>query len=110
VLDPRFKSENLRWNGPWIHYRLPKSTHTGQTFIQLDPLEFIDRISKFIPYPRKHRRHYHGVFAPNSPLRKKIAANAQKRPDSNVPPDIQETAAKVKKASFNWAYVECTYL
>ena len=68
---PPFASENLRWNGPWISYRLPKPSRTGQKFIQLDPLEFLERISVFIPYPRHHRRHYHGVFAPNSPLRKK---------------------------------------
>jgi len=67
---PCFASQNLRWNGPRLIYRLPKSTRTGQTFIQLDPLEFLERISAFVPYPRRHRRHYHGVFAPNSPLRR----------------------------------------
>ncbi|MFI5343987.1 MAG: transposase [Chlamydiales bacterium] len=46
-------------------YRLPKPTHTGQTFVQIDPLKFIERISSFIPHPRCHRRHYHGIFAPN---------------------------------------------
>jgi len=28
--------------------------------IQLEPLEFLERIAKFIPLPRRHRRHYHG--------------------------------------------------
>ncbi len=46
---PCFARENLRWNGPWIHYRLPKPTHTGKTFVQIEPLEFIERISRFIP-------------------------------------------------------------
>jgi len=32
---PPFKSENIRLNGPWVHYRLPKPCHTGKTFIQL---------------------------------------------------------------------------
>ena len=40
---PCFASENLRWNGPWIHYRLPKPTHTGKTFVQIEPLEFIGK-------------------------------------------------------------------
>ena len=84
-------------------YRLPKPTHTGKTFIQLEPLEFIERISAFIPYPRRHRRHYHGVFAPNSPLRKTVAASAQKRPEFSVPPTVQEAASRVEKVSFNWA-------
>ena len=44
--------------------------------MQLDPLEFIEKIAAFIPYPRRHRHHYHGAFAPNSSLRKKVAASA----------------------------------
>lgn len=99
---PPFKSENIRLNGPWIHYRLPKPCHTGKTFIQLEPLEFIERISRFIPYPRRHRRHYHGVFAPNSPLRKQLAANAQKRLDANHKA-MQETVEKVTKATRGWS-------
>jgi len=100
---PSFVSENLRWNGPWVYYRLPKPTHTGKTFVQLEPLEFIERISRFIPYPRRHRRHYHGVFASNSPFRPKIAANAQKRSNSSIPPDVKKSGEKVKKVSVSWA-------
>ena len=48
---PCFASENLRRNGPWLIYRLPKPTHKGQTFIQLEPLEFLEKIANFIPYP-----------------------------------------------------------
>jgi putative transposase len=98
---PPFKSENIRLNGPWIHYRLPKPCHTGKTFIQLEPIEFIERISHFIPYPRRHRRHYHGVFAPNSPIRKQLAANAVKclAVKSET---IRETTEKIKKASRSW--------
>ncbi|MGA8165110.1 MAG: hypothetical protein WB791_08825, partial [Waddliaceae bacterium] len=47
-----------------------------------------------------HRRHYHGVFAPNSPVRPKVTANAQKRTKSSIPPDVQESAEKV---SLSWA-------
>ncbi|MCE5318423.1 MAG: transposase, partial [Parachlamydia sp.] len=73
---PCFAGENLRWNGPRLIYRLPKSIHTGQTFLQLEPLDFLDRIAAFIPPPRRHRHHYHGVFAPNAPQRPLIAATA----------------------------------
>jgi hypothetical protein len=100
---PCFASENLRWNGPWLIYRLSKPTHTGQTFVQLDPLEFLDRVSALIPYPRRHRRHYHGVFAPNSPLRKKVTESAQKRPGQIINPSVQEAVEKVGKVSLNWA-------
>jgi hypothetical protein len=100
---PCFKSENLRWNGPWIHYRLPKPTHTGKTFVQFEPLEFLERISRFVPYPRRHRRHYHGVFAPNSPMRPKVVANAKKHPKSSIPPGVRESAEKIEKVSLGWA-------
>ena len=99
---PPFASENLRRNGQWLIYRLPKPSKTVQTFIQLQPLEFIERVSAFIPYPRRHRRHYHGVFAPNSPLRKKVAANTQKR-RVQAKLDLQGTVVKVEKISFTWA-------
>jgi hypothetical protein len=99
---PPFASENLRKNGQRLEYRLPKPSRTGQTSIQLQPLEFIERIAAFIPYPRRHRRHYHGVFAPHSSHRKKLAANAQKA-RVTVPAEVKETAEKVENVSFNWA-------
>ena len=48
---PCFASENLRMNGPWVNYRFSKPTYKGQRFVQLDPLEFLDRIAAFIPFP-----------------------------------------------------------
>ena len=100
---PCFASENLRWNGPWLVYRLSKPTHKGQTFVQLDPLEFLERIAAFIPKPHRHRRHYHGVFAPNSPLRKKVVAYAQRRIGETIPAYITKVVEKTKRASFEWA-------
>ena len=98
---PPFASENLRWSGKLLIYRFPKPSHTGKTYVQLDPLNFLDRISKFIPYPRRHRHHFHGVFASNSPLRRQVTARAQKKLDG--PQVMQETAEKIKKASKTWA-------
>ncbi len=99
---PPFASENLRLHNNSIIYRFPKPSRTGQTFIQLEPLEFLTRIAAFIPYPRRHRRHYHGVFAPNAPLRKKIRANAQKLAMQAVS-DMHEAVEKVEKVTSNWA-------
>jgi putative transposase/transposase-like zinc-binding protein len=99
---PPFASENLRWNGPWLVYRFPKPARDGRTFIQLEPLDFIERIAAFIPYPRRHRRHYHGVFAPSSPLRKRVAVSAQKARVQELQM-VQETVEKVEKVSFNWS-------
>ena len=68
----------------------------------LDPLDFLERISHFIPYPRRHRRHYHGVLAPSSPLRKHVAANAQKRLEDKTKARKAEVE-KTKKVSQTWA-------
>jgi hypothetical protein len=31
-------------------------------------------LTHVLPSPHRHRHHYHGVFAPNAPLRKAVAA------------------------------------
>jgi hypothetical protein len=84
-------------------YNLPKPNHKGQTSIQLDPIEFIDRIATLIPIPHRHRRHYFGAFAPHSPLRKLVALNAKHRPEHFITPHLQQIADKTRKASFEWA-------
>jgi Putative transposase/Transposase zinc-binding domain len=100
---PAFASENLHWNGQWLNYRLPKPCHTGKIFITLDPVEFIDKISMLIPPARRHRHHYHGAFAPNSPLRPSITKAAIETPPKHVPTPLQETVEKTTKVSFTWA-------
>ena len=45
---------------------------------------------------------YHGVFEPNSPLRKKVTANAQKQAFQTIS-DMQDAAEKIEKVSSNWA-------
>jgi hypothetical protein len=89
-------------HGSLLVYRFPKPSHTGQTYTQLTPLDFIEKIVALIPHPHRHRRHYHGVYAPNSPLRKNVAANAKKRPEAFTS-GVNEAADKVKKVSLNWA-------
>jgi hypothetical protein len=75
----------------------------GQTSIQLDPIEFIDRIATLIPIPHRHRRHYFGAFAPNFLLRKQVVANAKRRPENFIPPSLQNQAERVRKVSLEWA-------
>jgi Putative transposase len=70
--------------------------------MQLDPLEFIEKIAAFIPYPRRHRHHYHGAFAPNSSLRKKVAASAGCYLEQ-ISPSLKEGVGKIRKVSFDWA-------
>ena len=69
---PRHKAAT--WVGPG---RKRKSTQPGANgVIELAPFEFLDRLADLIQQPRKHRHRYHGVFAPNHPLRPAVTALA----------------------------------
>jgi len=69
---PRHKRGN--WVGPG---RSRKPTRPGASgVIELTPFEFLDRLAALIPPPRRHRHRYHGVFAPNHPLRPAVTALA----------------------------------
>jgi hypothetical protein len=61
-----------------ILYILPKPDPAGRTALRLSALELLDRLAKILPPPRIHRHRYHGVFAPNAPLRPLVTARAQK--------------------------------
>jgi hypothetical protein len=60
-----------------ILYLLPKPDPTGRTALRLSALEFLDRLAEILPPPRIHRHRYHGVFAPNAPLRPLVTARAR---------------------------------
>ena len=75
---PIFSGERLDWAGDKLQYHLPKLTADGQSALLLKPFELLDKLAGLIPPPRRHRHHYHGVLAPNSPLRSKIASLANK--------------------------------
>jgi hypothetical protein len=75
---PLFSGERLEFIGEKLRYLLPKPTADGQTVLLLKPSELLDKLAALIPPPRRHRHHYHGVLAPNSPLRSKIGALANK--------------------------------
>jgi hypothetical protein len=57
-------------------YRLPRPRPDACTALTLTPLEFIQRLAALIPPPRSHRHRYHGVLAPNAPLRAAVTALA----------------------------------
>jgi hypothetical protein len=44
--------------------------------VRFSPHEFLDRLADLVPPPRQHRHRYHGVFAPNHPLRPLVTALA----------------------------------
>ena len=68
----------ILWAANWVGPgRKRKSTQQGSNgVIELSPFEFLDRLADLIPQPRKHRHRYHGVFAPNHPLRPSVTALA----------------------------------
>ena len=85
---PMFAAERKVWagDGAQVRYRLPWAALQGHRADQQRPLElrlsaseFLDRIALLIPPPRKHRHHYFGVLAPNSPLRALVAAQAGRK-------------------------------
>ena len=68
------RPERGDWVGPG---RARKSTRPEASgVVDLSPFEFLDRLAALIPPPRKHRHRYHGVFAPNHPLRPAVTAMA----------------------------------
>lgn len=75
---PVFAGERPAWLEPdqRLVYRLPKPRPGGQTALYLTPLAFLDCIAALVPPPRKHQHRYHGVLAPNSPLRPTVTAYA----------------------------------
>jgi hypothetical protein len=87
---PAFALERIEQvNEERIVYRLPKPQRDGRTALSLTPLELIDHLVALIPPPRLHRHRYHGVLAPNAPLR--LAATAYARdadPDLIHPPPV----------------------
>jgi hypothetical protein len=83
-----------------ILYILPKPDPAGRTGLRLSALEFLDRLAKILPPPRIHRHRYHGVFAPNAPLRPLVTARAHQdnalaaqKPVQDLPLPLTPTAS-----------------
>jgi len=92
---PIFASEWLQWleKDRRLVYRLPKPRPDGQTVLYLTLLEFLDKLAVLIPPPRKHRHRYHGVPAPNAPLRQAVTAHAGLPMNAEVPAADQAPVA-----------------
>jgi hypothetical protein len=89
---PPFALERLELlDAERVVYRLPKPQRDGATALTLTPLELIDHLAALIPPPRRHRHRYHGVLAPNAPLR--AAAIALERDLTDAPSAPAEAAA-----------------
>lgn len=92
LLCPPFALERLELRDvARVVYCLPKPQRDGATALTLTPLELIDHLAALIPPPRRHRHRYHGVLAPNAPLR--AAAIALGRDLTDDPSAPAEAAA-----------------
>jgi hypothetical protein len=112
---PMFAGERLAWieAEQRLIYRLPKPRPDGQTALYLTPLEFLDHLAALVPPPRKHRHRYHGVLAPNAPLRAAVTAYAGLPIDMpsgplpsapEVSPDLVQTETQpASHARYLWA-------
>jgi len=78
---PIFASSRLEKIGEKIRYVLSKRSRGKEWVLDLTPFELLDRLAVLIPPPRLHRHMYHGVLAPNSPLRSRIVFFAGKEID-----------------------------
>ncbi|MES9857445.1 MAG: transposase [Sedimenticola sp.] len=54
------------------------------SLLRLTPMEFLGRVAILIPPPRRHRHRYHGVLAPNAPLRNQVTVRAGLSMDGEV--------------------------
>jgi len=112
---PIFASSRLEKRGEKIRYVLSKRSRGKEWVLDLTPFELLDRLAVLMPSPRHHRHFYHGVLAPNSPIRKKIVYFAGKEMNLKLFWDeilsskkseevyIQEALAKEKPKRLGWA-------
>jgi len=55
-----------------VRYELKTPYRDGTTHVVFEPLDFISRLAALVPKPRVNMTRFHGVYAPNSKLRKLI--------------------------------------
>ena len=65
-----------------IAVRLQRPWADGTTHLVFTPMELLQRLVPLVPRPRINLLLYHGVLAPNAPLRREVVARAE--PDPSV--------------------------
>ena len=82
-----------------VRYAFKSPWRDGTTHVLFEPLDFIARLAALIPRPGVNLTRYHGVFAPNSPLRALVTpARRGKRVRGTGAPTEPE-----KRRSMTWA-------
>jgi hypothetical protein len=83
-----------------IRYTLKTPYRDGTTHIVLEPLDFMARLAALVPKPRVNLTRFHGVFAPNSRLRKQITLKAR-RQGSSINDAVKSPAQR--QTAMSWA-------
>jgi hypothetical protein len=100
---PPFALERLeQTSDEELIYRFDKPQPDGRTQLRLTPLELLDRLAALIPPPRIHRHRYHGVLAPNAPLRPQVTAWAHP-PNPQLPAVAPVQPPARSPAHYLWA-------
>jgi len=91
-----------------IQYELKNPFRDGTTHILFSPLDFLRKLAALVPRPRHNLVRYHGIFAPNSKMRKLIVpknSKSVKRKDDNKTRKKPEESAKRDElvAPLTWA-------
>ena len=82
-----------------IRYTLKTPYRDGTTHIVLEPLDFIARLAALVPKPRVNLTRFHGVFAPNSALRKQITTTAR----CDLTAQRESCSPMQRRAAMTWA-------
>ena len=104
-----------------VVYRLKQPFRDGTTHVLFSPEDFIARLAALVPRPGCNLTRYHGVFAPNSALRRAMVPDAGKhrrrkgnaascRGDGAKPPKSgPEDDSDPPIAPLTWAQRRVTY-
>ena len=91
-----------------IQYGLKNPFSDGTTHILFSPLDFLSKLAALVPRPRHNLVRYHGIFAPNSKMRKLILPKSSKRmkgkQDSKTDKTYEEATSQDELiAPLSWA-------
>ena len=82
-----------------IQYELKNPFRNGATHILFSPLDFLGKLAALIPRPRHHLVRYHGIFAPNARIRKRIVPT-EAHINAQPPPFNSEKQPSTRKRGF----------
>ena len=68
----------------------------GTTHVVLSPMEFMGRLAALVPRPRVNLTRFHGVFSPNSKLRKDVVPQKPVEEQENQKPKAYSRPGRVR--------------